>query len=154
MRRGYEIDLICMKIRDAPLKETIEGINVIHIGPVIDSPPNRSVVDMFYFVLAVFYWLITHEYDVVEGHGVGLFGVFSASKFTKARSVAVIHDLSSGNKDQWIGFSGVAEGAERLLCRLRYDNIITVSKGVKKRLIKEFQVQSRVQVINNGVDVE
>ncbi|MFH1399427.1 MAG: glycosyltransferase family 4 protein [Candidatus Woesearchaeota archaeon] len=155
VKNGFEIDLICMKIKGVPNSEEIEGIHVHHIGPVIASPPSRNLLQFVQFVFAAFYWMIRRDYDVVEGHGTGLLAVSLVGKLKRAKSVAVIHDLSSGKADQWLGFSRLSELIEKLLIKLPYDTIINVSKGVKKRLVNEYQIDpKKIEVVHNGVDLD
>ena len=118
--KGHLVDLLCMRIKGVEDEEVIEGIKVHHIGPKIEKPPQRGLMDFLRFSVASLVWVLRQKYDVVEGHGIGLVPVSLAGLFTKAKSVAMIHDLSSGVPDQWIGFSRLSELGEKLLIRLPF----------------------------------
>lgn len=154
--QGHRVDVICMKIEGTQNQETIDGIKVYHIGPVIKNPPHRSSLDFMKFILATFRWIIQHNYDVIDAQTYApLFPSFMAGKLKKIPVVATIHDVSSGGDDQWIQSSKTAAMVEKFLCRLHYDKIITVSNATKKSLIENYGVKKdRVCVIYNGVDLE
>lgn len=155
VQKGHHVDLICMKIKQVKGYEKIDGINVFHIGPTIRNPPKRNLLDFFSFIFAAFIWIILRDYDLIEGQGVGLLPVSLAGMLKKAKSVAVVHDLSSGKSDQWIGLAKISGIGERVLVRLPFNRVINVSKGVKKRLVSEYGVKpKKIAVINNGVDLE
>lgn len=154
--QGHRVDVICMKIEGTQNQETIDGIKVYHIGPVIKNPPHRSSLDFMKFILATFRWIIQHNYDVIDAQTYApLFPSFMAGKLKKIPVVATIHDVSSGGDDQWIQSSKTAAMVEKFLCRLPYDKIITVSNATKKSLIENYGTsEKRIEVVYNGVDLE
>lgn len=153
-KKGYEIDLYCMRIKDVKDYENIEGITVYHIGPKIESPPIRSFFQMIRFSLVVAMKLIrTKKYDHYEAQGVGIVSLFLVSLFKKINKTYVIHDLSSGKKDQWMKGSAFSEIFEKIIYKLPHQKIITVSDNMKERLIKELKIKkSDIYVIHNGVN--
>ena len=153
-KKGYEIDLYCMRIKGVKKYENIEGINVYHIGPKIKIPPNRNFFQMIYFSLAVAYKLIfSKKYDHYEAQGVGITSLFLVSLFKRIKKTYVIHDLSSGKKDQWMKGNYLSEISEKIIYKLPRQKIITVSDNVKKRLIKEIKINEKeIIVIHNGVN--
>lgn len=155
VKKGHKVDLVSMRLKDVPDFEDIDGIKVHHIGPVISEPPTRKTKDFLRFVLAASAWLLKHEYDIVEANPwismipVSLFGGRKG-----VRKLAVIHDISSGAKDQWLSSSRTAERIEKFLIRLPFHNIICVSSGVRQRLIEQYGIKpEKIKVIYNGVDV-
>ena len=36
---GHQVDVLTMRVKDAPDHETINGVNIHRLGPVIENPP-------------------------------------------------------------------------------------------------------------------
>jgi glycosyltransferase involved in cell wall biosynthesis len=156
VKKGHHVDVICMKIDGVNDQEEIEGIKIHHIGPTIMNPPQRSSSDFMKFILSVFRWIITHDYDIIDAQTYApLIPAFLGAKIKRTPIVATIHDVSTGGDDQWIQSSKTAAIAEKILTRLPYDKIITVSNSTKKSLVEYYGVnEHRVCVVYNGVDLE
>jgi len=155
IERGWRVEVISMKIKGVKEKEDIKGLKVHHIGPVIRDPPKRSFLDFLHFMLAVIFWILSHDYDVIDAQTYApLLPAFIASRIKRTPMVATIHDVSSTFPDQWIQSSKTAKLAEKTLLRLPYDRIITVSNATKRALIKDYGIKpERIQVVYNGVDL-
>jgi glycosyltransferase involved in cell wall biosynthesis len=156
VKKGHQVDVICMKIDGANDYEEIEGIKIHHIGPKIKNPPQRSSLDFIKFIFAVFKWIFTHNYDVIDAQTYApLIPSFLAAKLKRIPIIATIHDVSTDDDDQWIQSSKTAAIAEKILVRIPYDKIITVSDETKKSLVKYYSVkEERICVVYNGVDLE
>jgi len=155
IERGWEVDLVCMKIKGVKEKEDINGIKVHHIGPVIDDPPKRSLINFAHFILAVIFWILGHDYDIIDAQTYApLLPAFIASRIKGTPMIATIHDVSSTYPDQWVQSSKLAKVAEKILLRLPFDRIITVSNTTREALVKDYGTDPRkVEVIHNGVDL-
>ncbi len=155
VEKGHQVDVICMKIAQAELSEEIAGINVHHIGPTIENPPQRSGIDFIRFMGAVFHWILTHDYDIIDAQTYApLIPAFLSAKLKRIPIIGTIHDVSSGEDDQWLQSSRTAAFAEKILARLPYDKIITVSNATKKALVKYYGTKDeRIEVVYNGVDL-
>jgi L-malate glycosyltransferase len=156
VKKGHQVDLICMKIANINDYEEIDGINVHHIGPTIKNPPHRSLFDFIQFIWSVFRWILSHHYDIVDAQAyASLIPAFLASKLKRTPIIGTIYDVSTKGDDQWIQSSKTAAIAEKVLARIPYDKIITVSNSSKKSLVKYYGVkEERVLVIYPGVDLE
>lgn len=156
VKKGHQVDVICMKIAGVSNQEEIEGINIHHIGPTINNPPNRSSSNFISFIFAVFKWILTHNYDIIDAQAyVSLIPAFLGAKIKRTSIIGTIHDVSADGDDQWIQSSKIAGFAEKFLLKLPYDKILTVSKATKKSMIKHYNVKkSRICVIYAGVDLE
>ena len=156
VKKGHQVDVICMKIGGVTNQEEIEGINIHHIGPIIDKPPHRSSSNFINFIFAVFKWILTHNYDLIDAQAYSpLIPAFFGAKLKKTPIIGTIYDVSTDEDDQWIQSSKIADLAEKILVRFPYDKIITVSNETKKSLIKYYGVQkNRVSVVYAGVDLE
>ncbi len=155
VKKGHEIDLVCMGIKGVNDFEDIDGIKVHHVGPVISEPPKRTKLDFIKFVFAASGWLLSHRYDIVEANPwIGMVPVSIFGGIRGAKKLVVIHDISSGAKDQWLNSSRTAEKAEKFLLRLPFKAIICVSSGVGARLEKDYGIKKeKIRLIHNGVDL-
>ena len=156
VEKGHSVDLLCMKIQGVNSTETIDGINVYHIGPTIRKPPYRNLFDFIYFILAAFWWIIKHDYAVIDAQTYApLIPGFFAAKIKGIKVVGTIHDVSSLGTDQWLIFPGLASLLEKILVIIPFNKIITVSNSTRKALIEYYGVNpKRIQLVHNGVDLE
>ena len=159
-KMGHEVNWICMRFKDKKgriqKKEVINGINVVHLGPLIKKPPFRTFFNLIHYSASLLAYLLKNRYDIIDAQTfIPLIPTLLASKITNTNMVATIHDVSKGKKNQWLQFGLVAPFFEKLICKLPYKKIITVSDSVKKRLIKDFKIRTnRITVVNNAVDLK
>ncbi|QHN06097.1 glycosyltransferase family 4 protein [Methanothermobacter sp. THM-1] len=156
VRRGHEVDVISMRIHGVPDHEEIEGIHVHHVGPRIRKPPIRKPLDFMRFMLAVFLWICRNDYDIIDAQTYSpLLPSLLAARLRGIPMVATIHDVSSSNGDQWLQSSGLASILERILMRLPYDGVITVSRSTASALMELYgRSPEGIHIIPNGVDLE
>lgn len=152
--KGHAVDVVCMKIQGADDHEIIEGINVYHVGPVIKNPPYRNISDFIHFIVSCFLWILKNNYDIIDAQTyVPLIPGFLGAKIKRIPVIGTIHDVGSGEADQWLIFSNLASFFEKFLVRLPYNKIITVSEETKNALIQKYGVKpERINVVYNGVD--
>ncbi len=150
VQQGHKLDVVTMKHPDIPENEKLEGIHVWHIGPVIKSPPQRTLADFTKFFFAVRKWLKSHNYDVVCAEG---FSIIPACLFSKVPVVATVHDVSTGGKDQWISMGFASALAEKLTLKLP-KKIITVSNAMRKAIIEREVPPKKVVTVYNAVDAQ
>ena len=156
VKKGHHVDLICMKIDGVSNKEEIEGINVHHIGPTIKNPPQRSSSDFIKFIFAIFKWIMKNDYDIIDAQAYApLIPSFIGAKLKRTPIIGTIHDVSTIGDDQWIQSSKVAAIAEKILVRIPYDKILSVSNATKKSLVEYYGVkEDRICVVYAGVDLK
>src|SRR3989344_6327021 len=99
VKKGHSVDILCMKIKGCQDKEKIDGININHIGQTIEHPPQRNLSDFIKFLHSQKHWLKQKEYDIIEAQGVSILTLPFAKFFLKKPTIALIHDVSSGEKD-------------------------------------------------------
>lgn len=158
VKKGHVVDVLCMKINNVPNYENIDGINVYHMGPTIKNPPYRSPLDFLKFITSVFKWLITNKYDIVDAQAfiplipASLCNIFKIQK----NVIGTIHDVShKKDKNQWLYYGNIAYSIERLLYKLPFKKIITVSNVIKEILNKQYSIPSnKIYVVHNGVDLD
>jgi glycosyltransferase involved in cell wall biosynthesis len=163
VRRGHVVTWLSMRQRESPDDEVIEGVRHLHRGPRITSPPSRPLLAMLRFMATAFCHILTHRYDIVDTQTYApLPAVWLACLLSRQRMVATIHDTSSaaagiaGADDQWLSARDrwLVKPIEKLLYRLPYRRIVTVSQAVAEDLVRRFGVKpSRISVVANGVDV-
>ncbi|MGZ7208618.1 MAG: glycosyltransferase family 4 protein [Methanobacterium sp.] len=156
VERGYHVDVICMKIEGVDNNELIEGINIHHIGPKIKDPPYRNAFNFIHFIISAYLWILKKNYDLIDTQTfVPLLPGFLGARIKRIPVIGTIHDVSSGEGDQWLIHSKLASFFEKFLLRLPFDQIITVSDATKNSLVQKYGVKSRrIKVIPNGVDLK
>jgi glycosyltransferase involved in cell wall biosynthesis len=107
-------------------------------------------------MLSSFSWLIGRRYDIIEANPwISMFPVSLVGKLRGVKTTAVIHDISSGDSDQWLGSWKTAEIIEKFLIRLPFSKVICVSKGVRDNLISRYGLkEENITLIHNGVDIK
>jgi glycosyltransferase involved in cell wall biosynthesis len=157
-RRSHDVTWLSMRQRQSPDEEILDGVRQLHRGPRIANPPNRPLVAMLRFMFTAFWHVLTHRYDVIDCQTYApLPAVWLGCLLSRQKMVATIHDTSSrcAANDQWLSARDrfIVGPVEKLLYRLPYWRIVTVSEAVGRVLVDRFGVrQSRVQVVPNGID--
>lgn len=156
VERGIQVDVITMRIRDVPDYEKIDGINVYHIGPTIENPPDRSVFDFMRYFFSVSSWIIKNDYDLIDAQSYSpLLSSSIAARIKKTPIFGTIYDTSSSGSDQWMNHSFLASRLEKFLVNLRFDRIITISKSTINSLINDFGVsKDKIELLYIGVDTD
>lgn len=155
VERGHSVDVLTMRVLDVPDYENIDGINVHHIGGVVENPPFRSSFNFLRYFGSVCSWLYSHDYDIIDAQAYSpLLSSVLMSKITKTPLVATIHDTSTNDSDQWLQSSRLASFMEKFLVTLPFDKIITVSHATMNSLTQNFGVlNNKISILYNGVDV-
>jgi glycosyltransferase involved in cell wall biosynthesis len=157
-RRSHDVTWLSMRQRQSPDEEILDGVRHLHRGPRISNPPSRPLVAMLRFMFTAFWYVLTHHYDIVDCQTYApLPAVWLACVLSRQKMVATIHDTSSrcAADDQWLSARDrfIVGPVEKLLYRLPYWRIVTVSEAVGRVLVERFGVrQCRVHVVPNGID--
>lgn len=170
-RRGHDVTWLSMRQRQSSDEEMIDGVRHLHRGPRIQNPPRRPLLAMLQFMVTAFWHVLAHRYDVVDCQTYApLPAVWLACLLSRQRMVATIHDTSSrpaggrgsappgkpaATDDQWLSARDrlIVTPVEKLLYRLPYGRIVTVSDAVARVLADRFRVpRSGVHVVPNGID--
>jgi len=156
VQQGHEIDLLTMKIAGDLKQEDIDGITVHHIGPKIENIPYRTGKDFIQYFFSVVKWLLTHKYDIIDAQAYSpLLSAYVGSKLKRTPLIGVIYDTSTTNNDQWLQSGNTASRMEKILTKIKYDKILTISPPTKESLINDFGVdEDNIKVIYTGVDVK
>lgn len=157
--RGHEVTWVSMHQQASPSEEWRDGVRHLHLGPRIAAPPLRPLYAMLWFMLAVFAFVLRERFDVVDCQTYApLPAAWLACKMTRTPMVATIHDVSTRGgaaDDQWLSRRDriLAVLAEKLLYRLPYRRIITVSENVGSVLRDVMGVKpERIRVVPNAVE--
>ena len=169
-RRGHDVTWLSMRQRQSPAEETIDGVRHLHRGPRIHNPPSRPLFAMLRYMVAAFWHVLTHRYDVIDCQPYApLPAVWTAATLSRQKMVATIHDTSSrpasatpakpgqpdGSDDQWLSARDrlIVGPIETLLYRLPYRRIVTDTFGVRQTLARAFGVSDRRMVtVHCGID--
>jgi len=157
-KRGHDVTWLSMRQRQSPDEEIFDGVRHLHLGPRIENPPSRPLLAMLRFMFTAFWHVLMHRYDVIDCQTYApLPAVWLACLLSQQKMVATIHDTSSHRAvdDQWLSARDrfIVGPVEKLIYRLPYWRIVTVSAAVGRVLVDRFGVRpSRVHVVPNGID--
>lgn len=151
VKKGHMLTVVTMRQKGAEQPEIIDGIEVWHIGPVVNNPPQRSLLDFLRFFFAIRTWLKTHSHDVVCAEGMS---IIPAYLYSPAPVIATVHDVSAGGKDQWIRHGLLSRIGEWLTLHLPCRKIITVSNAMRQAIIDKGVKAEKVVTVYNAVDGE
>ncbi|PAV08000.1 glycosyltransferase family 4 protein [Methanosphaera cuniculi] len=156
VEQGHEVDILTMKVDNAPDHEQVDGVNIHRLGPVIKQPPIRSKTDFIKYLKAVISWINNHSYSIIDAQAYSpLLSGLIASKITKTPLIATIYDTSRNSNDQWIQFSKLASIAEKILVKLPYTRVLTISDATRNSLINDFNIKNKnIDVMYIGVDLD
>lgn len=162
---GYSVDVICLRYRDEPACEVVDGVTVYRLPVSRKSVRNMltQVVEYFAFFWLVFFKLLflypRRRYATIQAHNLPDFLIFSAliPKLAGARLILDIHDIMPE-------FMAVRTGKgmnslpvrltilqEQLSCRFA-DYVITVTDLWRERLIQRGVRAEKVGVVMNLAD--
>jgi glycosyltransferase involved in cell wall biosynthesis len=163
---GYEVDVICLRLRAEPELAMVDGVQV-HRLPVWRLKYGSSLIAqlfeyLVFFALAFIRLTRLHRhrhYDAVQVHNLPDFLVFVAliPKLTGARIILDLHDLMPEFYAERGGLSldslpvRLIRWQERMACRFA-DQVITVTELWRQTLIQRGQPADKVAVVMNVAD--
>lgn len=162
--RGYEVDVICLKKKQQPSRETVNGVNVHRFA----MEHHRKSVARYAYEYVVFFfmamwklaWLtLKRKYQVIEVSGIPDFLIFATvvPKLLKAKIVMHVLDHTPGVFADHLKI-GAGHPAVRILsliekgCAHWADHIITTQSTSRDMLIKNGIPASKITVILNTPD--
>lgn len=157
LAKKHEIHVLTRRFRGLPSYEVHEGIHIHRVFVPSAGVKLESPADGFAFMAGA----------LLKGLNLGDFDLYAPQQFfpisplwliAKAKRkplVATIHDVY---RDTWLqkyGLKGCLMAAfERVMLKLPYTKVITVSNASKRKLIASGIPAEKVDVIPNGVDLE
>ncbi|MBI2980935.1 MAG: glycosyltransferase family 4 protein [Deltaproteobacteria bacterium] len=152
--RRHEVHVYTMALKGSPREEIREGIIIHRRG----GPPNpmdrRELLPIPSYLAST---LFPIEADLYHANTyVPCLSGWLQAKRTGRPVVVTIHDLYRGRWAEAFGsrlLAPLGEALERLVCRLPYHRIITVSEATRTALLQAFRLpENRIVVIPNGID--
>jgi glycosyltransferase involved in cell wall biosynthesis len=168
LRYGYEVDVICLRLRDEAAMDTYKGVRIYREKYRFPMPQTkrgglreRFLNYLRFFVSAAVRLNKLHAqrpYDTIQVHNLPDFLVFCAL-IPKLRGVPVILDLHDLMPEFYAGRFGQSKSLiarlicwqERLACRFA-DHVITVSEHWKQALIRRGVPAHKCSVVMNVAD--
>ena len=165
VEQGYRVDVICLRGRNEPATETVEGVQVFRLP--VGRNKGRGLVSqlieyLVFFTLASIKLTRLHRrqrYHVVQVHNLPDFLVFAAwiPKLSGARLILDLHDLMpeffagrfGTNLSGWP--SRLLRWQERLSCRFA-NHVITVTEPWRETLIERGIPGEKISVVMNVAD--
>jgi len=163
--RGYQVDVICLRLPGEPARETYHGVGV-HRLPVRRHKSRGAFVQFWeylaFFTLAFFKLTalhLRHRYSVVQVHNPPDFLILAAliPRLSGAALILDIHDLMPEfflfrfGADRRSLAARLIFGQERLACRFA-DHVITVTDHWRQALIARGVAPDRCSVLMNLAD--
>jgi glycosyltransferase involved in cell wall biosynthesis len=164
--QGYEVDVICLRLRTEPELAMVDGVRV-HRLPVWRLKYGSGLITqlfeyLVFFTLAFIRLTKLHRqrhYDVIQVHNLPDFLVFAAliPKLTGARIILDLHDLTPEFYAERGGLSldslpvRLIRWQEWMACRFA-NHVITVTELWRQALIERGQPAGKVTVVMNVAD--
>lgn len=155
VKYGHRVDIICNKTVNLKEKVVIDGVNIIPVGPLIKSPPQRKKIDFLKYIFSVLRFMIGRNYDVIDANTyIPLFPSYIISRIKKTPVIATINIIIE-NWENDIYNPKIASRIEKYLFRLKFNRLLTVSNYAKNELVNHFKVkENRIVVVSNGIDLK
>jgi glycosyltransferase involved in cell wall biosynthesis len=154
-KEGHNVTWVSMRSSEDVDTTSTEGINFEHIGSEVSDPPNRSIWNFFSFGVGLIWHLWKRKYDIVDSQTYcPLLFAYIATRFTKSKLIATIHDVGDNGSNDFFQFGRLGAIIENTLYRIPYKHIITVSEATKLTLTTRFNLQpDSIHVVYNGVSL-
>ncbi len=154
--KKHEIHVLTRRLKGLPSYEVHEGIHIHRVfvpseGVKLESPTDGST----FMAGALLKGLNLGDFDLYAPQQ--FFPIFPLWLIAKAKRkpfVATIHDIYRETWLQKYGLKGYSMAAfERVMLKLPYTKVITVSNSSKKKLIESGVPEHVIEIIPNGVDL-
>ncbi len=167
LRRGYQVDIICLRKKEEKATDTVSGVRVFRL-PVQRQPPIGALAQLLEylrFLVLAFVKLCQlsrfAKYATIQVHGPPDFLVLATlvNRCLGSRIILDIHDLMpefylgrfAKTRDSW-GFR-LLKWQEKLAARYSHQ-VITVTEEWRKSLIDRGLPPEKVSVVMNLPDSE
>jgi L-malate glycosyltransferase len=138
--------------------DNIYGIKVIRVGPEHKYSNRAGFFSRILFVAyAIKEGIKYKDADIIDGQNwTTYYPTYLVAKKLRKPCVITYHETWVG---EWVKNKGVITGLpyeiyERLLLKLKYDKIISVSEFTKRRLVAKGTKEKTIDVIYNGINLE
>jgi glycosyltransferase involved in cell wall biosynthesis len=158
-KKKHEVHVYTIKLPGTSRTEIYNGIHIHRIGLLAHPLNRRTLLPHPFYLLGLLCAKFPKDIDLIHCHGY----LPCLVSFIKARSykkpiTAVIHDVYRGTWKEIFrsGLLGrVGDFVERIVCKLSYDKIVTVSSATKQNLIKTFGLNAeKIVVCGSGIETE
>jgi glycosyltransferase involved in cell wall biosynthesis len=161
VRAGFDVEVICMRGRNAPPEEVVDGVRITHLRSSLGKANKAQyLLDYVRFFLLVSAMLtrrhLRRRYAVIQVNTMPDFLVFSATlpKLLGSRVLAYMHEPSPELAETLFGpglVSRVLARVEQWVLRFA-DQAITVTEELKQRYVERGARADKIAVVLNGVD--
>ena len=157
LAKKHEIHVITRRFKGSPSYEVHEGMHIHRVFVPSAGVRLESAFDGSAFMVgALLRGLKIGDFDLYAPQQ--FFPIFPSWLIAKARRkplVVTIHDVYRETWLQKYGLKGSLMNVfERVMLKLPYTRVITVSNSSKKKLIESGVPESRIEIIPNGVDLD
>jgi glycosyltransferase involved in cell wall biosynthesis len=157
LARKHEIHMVTRRLEKLPDYELHKGVHIHRVFTRSGSTRLTSITDGCYFMVNSL--RKAFELDIFDIYAPQQFfpipPLWLVSRAKKKPIVVTIHDVYGKTWTQKYGLKGTPMLVfEKLMLKLPYTKIITVSNASRKKLIAEGVPPDRIEVIPNGVSLK
>lgn len=157
LSKHYEIHVITRRLKGLRGYEKHGDIHIHRIFVPSDKTDPPSLIDTLLFMVGLFFKSLSlGDFDIYHAYQYSpVPPVWVSSRIKRKPIVTTVHNIYFGLWAQRYGIKGFLTGLlERVLLKLRYAKVLTVSNSIKKKLMEAGVPGEKVEVIYNGVDVK
>jgi glycosyltransferase involved in cell wall biosynthesis len=158
-KKKHEVHVYTIKLPGTSKEEVHNGIHIHRIGLLAHPLNQRALLPHPFYILSLFFSKLPKDVDLIHCHGYlpCVMGFIKARLYRKPVT-AVIHDVYLGTWGRTLGsrlLGPVGDFIEKIVCKLPYDKIVTVSSATKQNLVKTFGLKAeKIVACGSGIDVE
>lgn len=158
-KKKHEVHIYTVKLPGTLKEEVHKGIYIHRIGLFKHPLNRRALLPHPFYILGLLFSKLPKDVDLIHCHGyLPCAAGFIKARLHRKRVTAVFHDVYQGTWGETLGsrlFGSIGDFIEKIVCKLPYDKIVTVSSTTKRDLIKTFSLKTeKIVVCGSGIEVE
>ena len=150
-----EIKVFTCRLKGEEKREEIEGIKIYRVGLPHSLERREVILILPYLFISILYGL-KEEFEILYGNGfAGALAAGIVSLLKRKPLVLMLHDVYWDRWGEVIGFSLPGKLLEKLISKLPFFKVITVSDKVRKKLTGILRIpKNKIEVIPDGIDLK
>lgn len=149
----HNVSVICSYEYDKPHSQVLENIFVKRVGMKRMYTRDGQIFHRLSFIFFSIWCGLQNDFDIVEGSGLlGWLPAIILAKLKRKKSVLMVPDtFESYGHDSGLLIKILLKHFEKIVLHLQCNHIITISKTVKEKLLKQNIPTQKIAVIYCGV---
>jgi glycosyltransferase involved in cell wall biosynthesis len=157
LARSHEVHVVTRKLANLPSYEEHENMRIHRVYVPFEGATLESFVNGLFFMLGAFFKASSlGRFDAYAPHYFfPVLPIWAASKAQGKSALVTIHDVFyTSELTKLYGLKGLfAAFFEKLMLRLPYRRVVTVSGASKEKLVAGGMQRTRIEIVPNGVDL-